>query len=48
MNAETAIVASISTHFSLKAAYAWKYVNLPSAGFKKTDTVTSMAIIVNY
>lgn len=48
MNAETALVASISTHFSLKAAYQWKYVNAPSAGFKKNDTLTSMAIIVNY
>jgi len=48
MNAETALVASISTHFSLKAAYVWKYSNSPAAGFKKTDTVNSMAIIVNY
>jgi putative salt-induced outer membrane protein len=48
MNAETALVTSISTNFSLKAAYQWKYVNAPAAGFKKTDTLTSMAIIVNY
>ena len=48
MNAETAIVTSISTHFSLKAAYLWKFTNSPAAGFKKTDTITSMAIIVNY
>jgi putative salt-induced outer membrane protein len=48
MNAETALVTSISTHFSLKASYLWKYVNAPSAGFKKTDTMTSVAIIVNY
>ena len=48
MNAETSLVASISTHFSLKASYLWKYVNQPAAGFKKTDTVTAMAIIVNY
>jgi putative salt-induced outer membrane protein len=48
MNAETALVASISTHFSLKTSYLWKYSNSPAAGFKKTDTITSMAIIVNY
>ena len=48
MNAETALVTSISTHFSLKAAYQWKYVNAPGAGFRKTDTLTSVAIIVNY
>jgi putative salt-induced outer membrane protein len=48
MNAETALTASISTHFSLKASYVWKFVNAPAPGFKKTDTITSMAIIVNY
>lgn len=48
MNAETSLVTSISTHFSLKASHVWKFVNSPSAGFKKTDTMNSMAIIVNY
>ncbi|OGS14344.1 MAG: hypothetical protein A2234_08970 [Elusimicrobia bacterium RIFOXYA2_FULL_58_8] len=48
MNAETALVTAISTHFSLKAAYVWKYVNTPAAGFRKTDTLTSVAVIANY
>ncbi len=48
MNAETALVTSISTHFSLKASYLWKYVNSPGPGFKKTDTMTAVALIVNY
>lgn len=48
MNAETALVASINSHFSLKASYVWKYVNSPATGFKKTDTITAMAVIVNY
>ena len=48
VNTETSLIASISTHFSLKAAYLWKYSNSPAPGFGKTDTVTSMAIIVNY
>ncbi|MDD2804135.1 MAG: DUF481 domain-containing protein [Elusimicrobiales bacterium] len=48
MNAETALVASISTHFSLKASHTWKYVNLPGGAFKKTDEMNSVAIIVNY
>jgi putative salt-induced outer membrane protein len=48
MNAETALVASISTHFSLKASHVWKFSNTPGAGFKKTDTMNSVAIIVNY
>ncbi|OGR73167.1 MAG: hypothetical protein A2089_12555 [Elusimicrobia bacterium GWD2_63_28] len=48
MNAETALVTSISTHFSLKASHTWKFSNSPGAGFKKTDTMNSLAIIVNY
>lgn len=48
VNAETALVTSISTHFSLKAAYLSKYSNSPVTGFKKTDTITSLAVIVNY
>jgi len=48
MNAETALVASISTHFSLKASHVWKYANSPSAGFKKTDTINMLSLIVNY
>ena len=48
MNAESSLTAAISTHFSLKAAYLWKFVNSPPDGFMKTDTTTSMSIIVNY
>ena len=44
----SALTAAISTHFSLKAAYLWKFVNSPPDGFMKTDTTTSMSIIVNY
>jgi putative salt-induced outer membrane protein len=47
-NSETAIVTSISTHFSLKASYVWHYSNSPAEGFKKADTITSMAFIINY
>lgn len=47
-NSETAIVTSISTHFSLKASYVWHYSNSPAEGFKKADTITAMAVIVNY
>ena len=48
MNAETALVSTINSHFSLKASYLWKFVNSPTPGFKKTDTTTSVAVIVNY
>jgi putative salt-induced outer membrane protein len=48
MNAETALVTSISTHFSLKASYQWRYSNSPGSDFNKTDTITAMALVVNY
>jgi putative salt-induced outer membrane protein len=48
INAETALVTSISTHFSLKASYQWKYSNSPGPDFNKTDTMTAVALIVNY
>ena len=47
-NAETALVTSISTHFSLKASYVWHYSNSPAEGFKKPDTITAVTLIVNY
>jgi len=48
IHAETSLITSISTHFSLKVSYVWNYANKPVSGYKKTDTTTSMAIIVNY
>jgi putative salt-induced outer membrane protein YdiY len=48
MNAETALVTTINSHFSLKASHSWKFANSPGAGFKKTDTMNAMALIVNY
>lgn len=47
-NSETAVVTSIAAHFSLKASYVWHYANSPAEGFRKADTITSMAVIVNY
>lgn len=48
MNSETALVTSINSHFSLKASHVWKFANAPGAGFRKTDTMNSVSIIVNY
>lgn len=48
MNAETALVTTINSHFSLKASHSWKFANSPGAGFRKTDTMNAVAIIVNY
>ncbi len=48
MNADTALITTISAHFSFKASYVWKYVNSPADGFGRTDATTSMALIFNY
>lgn len=48
LNTETALTASITTHFSLKTSFFWKKVNVPPPGFAKNDTMTSVALIFNY
>ncbi len=44
----SAIQVAISTHLSLKASYTWKRVGKPPTGFVRDDTITSLALIVNY
>ncbi len=44
----SAIQVAISTHLSLKASYTWKRVGKPPLGFVRDDTITSLALIVNY
>jgi len=48
LNTETALIASLSTHLSLKASYKWNRVGKPPPGIGKDDTTTSVALIVNY
>lgn len=48
LNTETALISSLTTHLSLKASYTWKRVAEPPAGFGKDDTITSVALLVNY
>ncbi|HNT97651.1 MAG TPA: DUF481 domain-containing protein [Elusimicrobiales bacterium] len=48
VNAETALVASINSHMSMKASYVWKLVNKPGAGFRRKDTITGVSLIINY
>lgn len=47
-NAETALIAAVSTRFSLKASYKWKRVGKPAPGFGKDDTILGAALILNY
>jgi putative salt-induced outer membrane protein YdiY len=48
LNTETAIIASLTEHLSLKASYVWHRVGLPPPNTGKDDTLTSVALIVNY
>lgn len=48
VNTESALVASISAHFSLKVSYLWKHVGSPPPGFGRNDTTTAVALIANY
>jgi putative salt-induced outer membrane protein YdiY len=45
---ETALIAALSTHFSLKTAYVWKHVGQPPVGFHRNDTITSVSLIAIY
>jgi putative salt-induced outer membrane protein YdiY len=48
LNTETALIASMTTHLSLKASFQWKRNAVPPPGAVKDDTLTSVALIVNY
>ncbi len=48
LNTETAVVASLTVHLSLKASYTWKRAAEPPVGFGKDDTITAVALLVNY
>ncbi len=49
VNSETAVIASLTSIFSLKSAYVVKYVNEPVPDtLKKTDSMLTVALVVNY
>lgn len=48
LNTETALVASVASHVSIKASYKWKRAGRPVPGFGKDDTVTGMALVIDY
>ena len=45
---ETAVTAALSTHFSLKASYVWKWVGVPPVGLGHSDTLTTISLIAVY
>jgi putative salt-induced outer membrane protein len=48
INSETAVVAPVSRHLSLKLAYLIKYDNLPEPTFRKDDRLLTAGAQINY
>jgi hypothetical protein len=43
-----ALSAKVTTIFSLKASNTIRYLHLPAAGFKTTDTITAIALVAKF
>jgi putative salt-induced outer membrane protein len=48
LKTETALIASITTHVSLKTSFQWKRNAVPPPNTVKDDTLTAAALIINY
>ena len=49
INSESALVAPVSAHFGVKAAYLVKFINAPlSPGLKQTDRMFTTGVQVTY
>jgi putative salt-induced outer membrane protein len=44
----TALVADLTSIFALKASHTYLYDNEPTPGFKKRDTITSIALVAKF
>jgi len=43
-----AVTAKLTTLLSLKVSNAVRFSNFPAPGFKKTDTVTAVALVAGF
>ncbi len=48
VNTETALLAALSAHLSLKVSYLWKHVGEPPLGRVRNDTTTMIALVATY
>ncbi len=49
VNTETALISALNSYLSMKAAYVVNYKNEPiPSTLKKTDTTTTVALVVNF
>ncbi len=48
LSAETDLVTTLTTRFSVKTSFVWKHVSQPPPNTIKDDTVTAVALIANF
>ncbi len=48
LNTESAIITTLTTHLSLKTSFTWHRVAKPAPTAVKDDTITALALIINY
>lgn len=48
LNSETALIAALNSHFSMKTSFLLKYDNQPTQGLDKTDRIVSVALVANF
>jgi len=48
LRSTTALTASLTSVFALKASYTYLYDNVPVPGFEKRDTITSVALVAKF
>jgi putative salt-induced outer membrane protein YdiY len=48
VNTETALLAALSAHLSLKVSYVWNHVGKPPLGRLRNDTTTAISLVATY
>ncbi|MGH9367186.1 MAG: DUF481 domain-containing protein [Thermoanaerobaculia bacterium] len=48
LRSTTALAADLTSVFALKASYTYLYDNVPTPGFEKRDTITSVALVAKF
>lgn len=48
LSSTTGLTADLTSIFALKASYTYLYDNVPVPGFKKRDTITSVALVAKF
>ncbi len=46
--AELTVQATMNAHLAMKAGYLWRYSNLPTPGFVKSDNTTTVSLVLRW